>query len=227
MAKKKIIKEKKDIAEIVDTVHKRHLEQIRKENIKARSKRKRKVSDSSLDEIIKKVADEAVYENLNDPPNEDVNGVKDYLKWKTSEYDTYNSINRRSVINSIDILEKAISDKKQYPKKRWCISSDSVKSTEILWATSSYIIRSTLRYKNGFAVKYGSRHCFPNPAKNMDMFKKWIKYCDNEIRSLPPENVYQNRRVCRNHFTNDQFASNNRLLSTAYSVLNIPSKLSA
>ncbi|KAI4463136.1 thap domain-containing protein 9 [Holotrichia oblita] len=76
--------------------------------------------------------------------------------------------------------------------------------------------------KKCFAVKYGSRHCFPNPAKNMEMFKKWIKYCDDEIRSLPPENVYQNRRVCRNHFINDQFGSNNRLLSSAYPVLNIP-----
>lgn len=141
MARKKTLKEKKDIAKILDTAHKRHLEEIRKENIKARSKRKRKVSDSSLDEIIKKVADEVMCENLNDTPNEDISGVDEYLKWKHSEYDTYNSIRRQSVINSIDILEQAIRDKKECSKKRWCSGSDSVKSTDILWATSSYIMR--------------------------------------------------------------------------------------
>lgn len=78
--------------------------------------------------------------------------------------------------------------------------------------------------RNCYEVKYISRHRFPNPAKDLIRFEKWLRFCETELFTFPPEYVYKNRRVCGNHFTKDQFGPNGVLLRTAYPVLNIPCK---
>ncbi|GJQ65953.1 hypothetical protein Trydic_g4051 [Trypoxylus dichotomus] len=139
-SKKGATKKAINVQEVVDRLHEKHLEEIRKENMKARN-RKRKLSETSLDEIIKKVADEAACEhNMPEPPHNE-KPMSDYLKWKQTEYDTYNSVNRQNVLRSIDVLEKALNKKNENGQSHYCSSSDSVKSTEVLWSTSTFLIR--------------------------------------------------------------------------------------
>lgn len=127
---------KVDLDNILSKVQERNLEKIRQENIKYRNKRKRKISETSIDEIIKKVTDE-VDENSPETSHNNDLGVKEYLKWKRSEYDTYNSVSRPGVLHSIDILEKALKKKKKR-RTAACISSTHMKS---LWSSSTYIIK--------------------------------------------------------------------------------------
>ncbi|KAK5646350.1 hypothetical protein RI129_004929 [Pyrocoelia pectoralis] len=62
-----------------------------------------------------------------------------------------------------------------------------------------------------------SKHVFPNPAKNMALFKKWVKLCGNErLYDMTPNKIFTNCRVCRNHFEDTDFLANNRLNRGAY-----------
>lgn len=72
-----------------------------------------------------------------------------------------------------------------------------------------------------------STHRFPNPAKDITMFNRWLNIIDSEeLRNMTPMVVFNNRRVCRHHFADDQFGPNNKLLRTAYPKLNLQTTLS-
>ncbi|CAH0563112.1 unnamed protein product [Brassicogethes aeneus] len=61
-----------------------------------------------------------------------------------------------------------------------------------------------------------SKHVFPNPSKNMDLFKTWVELCGNKrLLEMNPNKVYSGCRVCSLHFTKECYLSNNRLTRTA------------
>ncbi|KAI4463167.1 thap domain-containing protein 9 [Holotrichia oblita] len=68
-----------------------------------------------------------------------------------------------------------------------------------------------------------SMHRFPNPEKDMEMFKKWVELCgSSELLNIAPTTIYKNRRICRVHFEDTDFGPNNHLLRTAYPKLQLP-----
>lgn len=67
-----------------------------------------------------------------------------------------------------------------------------------------------------------SMHGFPNPKKDMEMFKKWVELCgSSELLNIAPTTIYKNRRNCRVHFEDTDFGPNNHLLRTAYPKLQL------
>lgn len=155
---------KEEIWEIINRIHKNNLEKVRQENIKSKNKRKRKLSESSIDELVEKVVREASPELQNEHSANDP-GAAEYSRWRDTEYDTYNSVSRRSVIQSIDIMEKVLSTKKK--NNLLCLPSDYTKSYETLWASTPYITKyvrscvlrhdwNSLNYLLLFLLKYNS-----------------------------------------------------------------------
>ncbi|KAK9739491.1 THAP domain [Popillia japonica] len=68
-----------------------------------------------------------------------------------------------------------------------------------------------------------SMHRFPNPEKDMEMFKKWVELCgSSELINIAPTTIYKNRRIYRVHFEDTDFGPNNHLLRTAYPKLQLP-----
>ncbi|KAF2887009.1 hypothetical protein ILUMI_19164, partial [Ignelater luminosus] len=68
-----------------------------------------------------------------------------------------------------------------------------------------------------------SKHRFPNPQKDMTLFNKWMTLCGNErLSEITPEKVYNNYRICKLHFTNEDFIANNKLNKQAYPSKNLP-----
>lgn len=68
------------------------------------------------------------------------------------------------------------------------------------------------------------RHRFPNPAKNMDLFKKWIQACNNQnLVNLQPDLVYRSHRICHVHFTAEDKSTNMFLKKHAVPSLYLPS----
>ncbi|KAL1516160.1 hypothetical protein ABEB36_000079 [Hypothenemus hampei] len=62
-----------------------------------------------------------------------------------------------------------------------------------------------------------SKHTFPNPPKNMELFKKWLQFCNNErLLEVTPDKIFRNSRVCRLHFEATDFMANNHLKRPAY-----------
>ena len=53
------------------------------------------------------------------------------------------------------------------------------------------------------------RHRFPNPAKSLSLFRKWITLCgDEELNKKEPDTIYRSHRVCHKHFRTEDRASN-------------------
>ncbi|CAH0548844.1 unnamed protein product [Brassicogethes aeneus] len=73
-----------------------------------------------------------------------------------------------------------------------------------------------------------SKHSFPNPSKNLDLFNKWVKLCANKrLLEMTPQKIYTNCRVCAKHFTLKDFLRNNRLGRQAYPTLLLPDESGA
>lgn len=74
----------------------------------------------------------------------------------------------------------------------------------------------------------GKKHRFPNPAKNLDLFNKWVFLCDNkQLREshMTPERIYKNCRICHKHFDENDFIANDVLKNTAVPHLNLSGSL--
>ncbi|KAJ8979996.1 hypothetical protein NQ317_016659 [Molorchus minor] len=70
-----------------------------------------------------------------------------------------------------------------------------------------------VRYRScsvmGCEDKFSSRHRFPNPANNLDLFQKWVLACGNEeLINMPPEQIFRTKRVCHIHFKECDIGSN-------------------
>ena len=71
-----------------------------------------------------------------------------------------------------------------------------------------------------------SRHRFPNPTKDTERFYMWIQLIDNpKLGQMDPIRVYNNFRVCHQHFTIDDKSSNKLLKHTTVPSQNLPSKI--
>lgn len=70
----------------------------------------------------------------------------------------------------------------------------------------------------------GIKHRFPNPAKTLNLFNKWVDLCDNSrlIKEYTREKVYSNCRICHEHFAVGDIGHNNKLLPGVYPKLNLP-----
>ncbi|KAL1489923.1 hypothetical protein ABEB36_013849 [Hypothenemus hampei] len=61
-----------------------------------------------------------------------------------------------------------------------------------------------------------SKHTFPNPSKNMELFNKWVEFCRNKrLLEMIPDKIFKNSRICRLHFEATDFLANNRLKRSA------------
>ena len=75
----------------------------------------------------------------------------------------------------------------------------------------------------GCEDRKASRHRFPNPGKDIDRFQIWIQLISNEkLSEMDPMRVFNNFRVCHEHFTIDDKASNMYLQRTAIPSRNLP-----
>lgn len=65
---------------------------------------------------------------------------------------------------------------------------------------------------------------FPNPPKDMPLFKKWVACCGKSrlTNEGTPESILANGRVCDEHFVTTDFGRNNTLLRNAYPSLKMP-----
>lgn len=71
-----------------------------------------------------------------------------------------------------------------------------------------------------------SKHRFPNPVKNMELFNKWVAICNNdELKHMTHSEIYGKCRVCRKHFSDSDFIGNKLMKSHVYPTLNIPKVL--
>ena len=67
------------------------------------------------------------------------------------------------------------------------------------------------------------RHRFPNPAKNKDLFQRWIQLTgDVSLYSLSPSLVYSSCRVCHRHFRDEDRATNMYLKKGSVPMLHLP-----
>ncbi|KAL1516307.1 hypothetical protein ABEB36_000226 [Hypothenemus hampei] len=54
-----------------------------------------------------------------------------------------------------------------------------------------------------------TRHRFPNPIKNWNLYQIWIKTTGNtKLLEIEPEKVYKNLRNCHRHFKNEDKSTN-------------------
>jgi hypothetical protein len=67
-------------------------------------------------------------------------------------------------------------------------------------------------------------HRFPEPDKNAEKLKSWISNVGGDLSTLDPVYIFNNRRVCRNHFEDCHKYPKNRLCKLAVPVINIPGK---
>lgn len=71
--------------------------------------------------------------------------------------------------------------------------------------------------------KQDSRHCFPNPQKNKELFRKWISVVGNtKLFELSEEYVYSHFRICTKHFLQEDIGTNRTLKKTACPKLFLP-----
>lgn len=57
------------------------------------------------------------------------------------------------------------------------------------------------------------RHRFPNPDKNLELFKKWVEECGNKsLINVDPGLIYRSHRVCHVHFRECDRSTNMYLL---------------
>lgn len=80
----------------------------------------------------------------------------------------------------------------------------------------------------GCRDRESTRHCFPNPNRNKELFQKWLEACGNEmLLKMTPEQLHRTRRVCHLHFRVEDRSTNMYLKKDAYPVLNLPSVAAA
>lgn len=78
----------------------------------------------------------------------------------------------------------------------------------------------------GCANEDASRHCFPNPKKDMALFNTWAMACKNStIYASQPDLVYRSYRVCHIHFKMSDTVGSCRLKKTAVPSLCLPEKM--
>ncbi|XP_063833971.1 uncharacterized protein LOC135083167 [Ostrinia nubilalis] len=65
-------------------------------------------------------------------------------------------------------------------------------------------------------------HRFPDPEKNAEKFNTWIANIGGDLATLDATTIYNNRRVCRNHFEDVYKYPKNRLSQLAMPVLHLP-----
>lgn len=57
--------------------------------------------------------------------------------------------------------------------------------------------------------RFSSKHRFPNPAKNIERFLKWIELVSNpKLFEMDKKQVYDSYKVCHKHFAPDDIATN-------------------
>ena len=77
----------------------------------------------------------------------------------------------------------------------------------------------------GCEDRKSSRHRFPNPVKDRERFNLWIEVLANpKLVQMDPTRVFDNFRVCHQHFTINDKSSNMFLKRTAIPSQNLPSK---
>lgn len=75
----------------------------------------------------------------------------------------------------------------------------------------------------GCGDKVSSRHRFPNPEKEPARFSAWIDaLATPKLWHINRMQLYNNFRVCRQHFSNEDLATNNRLQKIAVPSKNLP-----
>ncbi|KAK9745745.1 THAP domain [Popillia japonica] len=68
-----------------------------------------------------------------------------------------------------------------------------------------------------------SKHRFPNPINYPQLFQRWIVVCGRkELQHRSPENIFNNCRVCRKYFSQENFGRNNVLLKTSIPTRHLP-----
>lgn len=68
-----------------------------------------------------------------------------------------------------------------------------------------------------------TRHRFPNPHRDMEALRHWLRACGNKkLFSLPPMSVYKSHLVCDKHFDNKYKTRNSRLCKGAVPKLFLP-----
>ncbi|KAL3278437.1 hypothetical protein HHI36_013758 [Cryptolaemus montrouzieri] len=76
---------------------------------------------------------------------------------------------------------------------------------------------------NGCWGSKESKHRFPNPKNDIQLFQRWVAVCCNEnLLRKTPEQVYNNSRVCKLHFLTSDFGPNNKLKKNSIPSLNMP-----
>lgn len=71
--------------------------------------------------------------------------------------------------------------------------------------------------------KESPRHRFPNPDKDKDRYNAWVSLTYNlKLRDMDPKRVYANYRICHNHFSQSDMASNKFLKRTTVPSRNLP-----
>ncbi|XP_072398747.1 uncharacterized protein [Diabrotica undecimpunctata] len=68
-----------------------------------------------------------------------------------------------------------------------------------------------------------SKHRFPNPRKQKNLFDKWVSVIGNpELLEKTPEKIYANNRVCSYHFAQCDFTLNHKLKQNVFPTVNLP-----
>ncbi|KAL1489590.1 hypothetical protein ABEB36_013539 [Hypothenemus hampei] len=69
----------------------------------------------------------------------------------------------------------------------------------------------------GCEDKISSRHRFPDPKINFELFQKWIVSTGNpELLKSDVEHIYRTKKICHRHFSQKHILSNNLLLKSAF-----------
>lgn len=75
----------------------------------------------------------------------------------------------------------------------------------------------------GCMDKLSPRHRFPNPVKDGARFLRWIELVGHpNLSNVDPQKVFNNYRVCHQHFSDDCIITNNKLLKTTLPSLHLP-----
>ncbi|KAJ8737069.1 hypothetical protein PYW07_000340 [Mythimna separata] len=73
------------------------------------------------------------------------------------------------------------------------------------------------RYDFGVAI-----HTFPQPTKDPNRFKIWVKLAGDLLKDLSDEEIYHRKRICDIHFLPQHKTRNNRLSAIAVPSLQLP-----
>lgn len=78
-----------------------------------------------------------------------------------------------------------------------------------------------------FPNNLDSRHRFPDPKKNLELFLLWKqKIGNNSLKDKTDDKIYSNYRVCSKHFCQEDFGPNKKLRTyTASPKFYLPSEM--